>query len=62
LQDLSRANIINTQSSIKLKELGPRMEMEVTKLEEGVCTGQVLYHKVRYPKLQTPTRSRDFAQ
>ena len=43
---MGRANVQNTQSSIKLKELGPRMELEVTKLEEGVCTGQVLYHKV----------------
>mmetsp|Transcript_11785 Transcript_11785/g.15953 ORF Transcript_11785/g.15953 Transcript_11785/m.15953 type:complete len:481 (-) Transcript_11785:197-1639(-) len=44
-QDIGRANTASTQSSLKLRELGPRLELELVKLEEGVCMGQVLYHK-----------------
>jgi hypothetical protein len=40
-QDVGRANSARTQSSLKLHELGPRMALELVKLEEGVCTGQV---------------------
>lgn len=32
------------QSRIKLTEIGPRMELEVIKIEEGLCDGKVLYH------------------
>jgi hypothetical protein len=40
-QNVGRANAAKTQSSLKLQELGPRMSLELVKLEEGVCTGQV---------------------
>lgn len=33
------------QSRIKLTEIGPRMELEVIKVEEGLCDGKVLYHR-----------------
>ena len=33
------------QSRIKLTEIGPRMELEVIKIEEGLCEGKVLYHR-----------------
>lgn len=33
------------QCAIKLTELGPRLELELLKIEEGVCEGSVLYHK-----------------
>lgn len=33
------------QSRVKLSEIGPRMEMEVIKVEEGLCDGKVLYHR-----------------
>jgi hypothetical protein len=42
-QDVGRANSARTQSSLKLHELGPRMALELVKLEEGVCTGQVCF-------------------
>ncbi|CCH45248.1 Suppressor of SWI4 1 [Wickerhamomyces ciferrii] len=32
------------KKAIKLTELGPRMKLTMTKIEEGVCTGKVLYH------------------
>ena len=32
------------QSRVKLTEIGPRMELEILKIEEGLCDGKVLYH------------------
>ncbi|KAK3063725.1 hypothetical protein LTS18_013282 [Coniosporium uncinatum] len=31
--------------AVKLTELGPRMKLRLTKVEEGVCTGKVLWHE-----------------
>lgn len=31
--------------AVKLVELGPRMKLRLTKLEEGVCEGKVLWHE-----------------
>lgn len=33
------------QSRVKLSEIGPRLELEVIKIEEGLCDGKVLYHR-----------------
>lgn len=33
------------QSRVKLSEVGPRLELEIVKVEEELCTGRVLYHK-----------------
>jgi ribosome biogenesis protein SSF1/2 len=30
---------------MKLIELGPRMDLELFKVENGMCEGDVLYHK-----------------
>jgi len=41
----SRGDVRGTrQSRVKLTEIGPRMELEVIKIEEGLCDGKVLYH------------------
>mmetsp|Transcript_19433 Transcript_19433/g.40910 ORF Transcript_19433/g.40910 Transcript_19433/m.40910 type:complete len:195 (+) Transcript_19433:60-644(+) len=29
---------------VKLREIGPRLELSLVKIEEGVCEGKVLYH------------------
>ena len=34
------------QSSVRLVELGPRMTMNLIKIEEGMLDGEVLYHKL----------------
>jgi len=34
-----------TTKSIRLQELGPRMKLQLIKVEEGMCTGRVHYHK-----------------
>lgn len=40
-----RGNVKSAQSAMKLTELGPRMTLELVKIEDGVCEGEVLYHK-----------------
>ena len=35
------------QSAIKLIELGPRITMELYKVEAGLCEGDILYHKFK---------------
>lgn len=31
--------------AFRLTEIGPRMTLQLVKIEEGLCTGQVLYHR-----------------
>jgi ribosome biogenesis protein SSF1/2 len=33
------------QRAVKLTEIGPRLRLELVKIEEGMCDGQVLYHR-----------------
>ena len=40
-----RGNIKSSQSAIRLSEVGPRLQLMLLKIEEGVCEGEVLYHK-----------------
>jgi len=40
----SRGNLKSNQSAIRLTEIGPRMTLDLIKIEEGVCNGEVLYH------------------
>ncbi|XP_028394576.1 suppressor of SWI4 1 homolog isoform X2 [Dendronephthya gigantea] len=45
-QDLpGRGNIKSEKSSVKLTELGPQMSLQLIKIEEGLCTGEVLFHE-----------------
>ncbi|XP_041032854.1 suppressor of SWI4 1 homolog [Carcharodon carcharias] len=39
-----RGNLKAQQSAIRLTEIGPRMTLELVKIEEGMCDGQVMYH------------------
>ena len=34
----------NSKSAVRLTELGPRMTLELYKVEEGICAGEVMYH------------------
>ena len=43
-QDYNRVAHANTRSRVILQEIGPRMELELMKVEEGMCEGRVLYH------------------
>jgi len=40
-----RGNMKSSQSAIKLTEMGPRLTLELVKIEEGVSSGEVLFHK-----------------
>lgn len=41
----STGNRQNQNSAIKLKELGPRLTLQLVKIEDGVCDGATIYHK-----------------
>lgn len=40
-----RNNRRNEQRAVRLHELGPRLTLELTKVENGMCGGEVLYHR-----------------
>lgn len=41
----SKSVVESKQSRIRLYEVGPRMELEIIKVEEGLCGGKVLFHR-----------------
>jgi ribosome biogenesis protein SSF1/2 len=42
---VGRNNRQSEQRAIRLTELGPRMDLTLVKIQDGVCAGEVLYHK-----------------
>ncbi|GIL68240.1 hypothetical protein Vafri_21490, partial [Volvox africanus] len=43
-QNMGRGNVAARQSRVRLHELGPRLDLELVKIEEGLCDGAVLFH------------------
>ncbi|XP_074279009.1 peter Pan-like protein [Silene latifolia] len=43
VSDLGRVNRASTKSAVKLQEIGPRMTLELIKIEEGLCSGEVMF-------------------
>ncbi|XP_010899504.2 suppressor of SWI4 1 homolog [Esox lucius] len=41
-----RGNMASQQSAVRLTEIGPRLTMQLVKIEEGMGEGNVLYHAV----------------
>ena len=41
--DLGRVNRGSTKSAVKLQEIGPRMTMQLVKVEEGLCSGGIIF-------------------
>lgn len=41
--DLGRVNQASTKSAVKLQEIGPRMTLQLIKVEEGLCSGGVIF-------------------
>uniref|UniRef100_A0A8C3AYN4 Peter pan homolog n=2 Tax=Cyclopterus lumpus TaxID=8103 RepID=A0A8C3AYN4_CYCLU len=39
-----RGNMASQQSAVRLTEIGPRMTLQLTKIEEGMGDGNILYH------------------
>ena len=42
--DRVRGGAGTKKNVVKLREIGPRLELSLVKIEEGVCDGKVLYH------------------
>ncbi|KAJ4897483.1 Peter Pan-like protein [Raphanus sativus] len=41
--DLGRVNKGSTKSAVKLQEIGPRMTMQLVRVEEGLCSGGIIF-------------------
>jgi ribosome biogenesis protein SSF1/2 len=41
---VGRGNKQAQQRAIRLTEIGPRMQLQLIKIQEGFCDGQVIYH------------------
>lgn len=53
---IGRGNNANTQKAIRLREIGPRMELKLVKIEEGCNEGAVLFHEYIKKSVQEQTR------
>ncbi|XP_022241580.1 suppressor of SWI4 1 homolog [Limulus polyphemus] len=42
----SRGNIASHKSSLRLIELGPRLKLQLIKIEEGLMEGEILFHEL----------------
>lgn len=40
-----KGNVAAAKSAIRLTEMGPRLKLQLIKIEEGICQGEVLYHE-----------------
>ncbi|KAK3739595.1 hypothetical protein QZH41_011222, partial [Actinostola sp. cb2023] len=40
-----RGNIKSQKSAIRLTEMGPRLVIQLVKIEDGLCSGEVLFHE-----------------
>lgn len=43
--DMGRVNRVSTKSAVKLQEIGPRMTLQLMKIEEGLCSGVVIFNE-----------------
>ncbi|XP_047327020.1 peter Pan-like protein [Impatiens glandulifera] len=42
--DVGRINRASTKSAVKLQEIGPRMTLQLVKIEEGLCSGPIIFN------------------
>ncbi|XP_065860470.1 peter Pan-like protein [Euphorbia lathyris] len=43
--DLGRVNKASSKSAVRLQEIGPRMTLQLIKIEEGLCSGSVIFNE-----------------
>lgn len=43
--DIGRVNRASAKSAVRLQEIGPRMTLQLTKVEEGLCSGGVIFNE-----------------
>lgn len=41
--DLGRVNKASSKCAVRLQEIGPRMTLQLVKVEEGLCSGGVIF-------------------
>ncbi|GAB2283069.1 hypothetical protein Dimus_017601 [Dionaea muscipula] len=41
--DIGRVNKASTKSAVKLQEIGPRMTLELVRIEQGLCSGEIIF-------------------
>ncbi|KAG0584154.1 hypothetical protein M758_3G188900 [Ceratodon purpureus] len=44
-EDFGKGNQASHRSAVKLHEIGPRMTLQLVKVEEGLCDGAVMFHE-----------------
>lgn len=56
----TRGNMVSQKSSIRLSELGPRLTLQLQKIEDGLLNGEVMYHQIikKTPKEKRIIRKR----
>ncbi|XP_057456670.1 peter Pan-like protein [Lotus japonicus] len=47
--DIGRVNRASTKSAVKLQEIGPRMTLQLVRIEKGLCSGEVLFSEYGNP-------------
>ncbi|KAG7017994.1 Peter Pan-like protein [Cucurbita argyrosperma subsp. argyrosperma] len=50
--DLGRVNQASTKSAVKLQEIGPRLTLQLIKVEEGLCSGGIIFSEYGGEKKQ----------
>lgn len=43
MTDVDRVNKASNKSAVKLQEIGPRLTLRLVKVEEGLCSGNVIF-------------------
>lgn len=43
--DIGHLNYKSQKNAVKLQEIGPRMTMQLVKVEEGLCSGAIMFHE-----------------
>lgn len=51
--DIGRVNRASAKSAVRLQEIGPRMTLQLTKVEEGLCSGGVIFNEYGMPSFLT---------
>ncbi|XP_031407746.1 peter Pan-like protein isoform X1 [Punica granatum] len=54
--DLGRVNKASSKSAVRLQEIGPRMTLQLMKVEEGLCTGGVIFSEYGYGAEKKPDK------
>lgn len=45
-EDMGKNNTKSSNRAIRLQELGPRMQVKLIKIQEGMCSGPIIHHEL----------------